>query len=40
MEPVRLPIDGTLDLHTFKPGEVPELLEDYFAICVLMPREQ
>ena len=33
MEPVHLPIDGTLDLHTFKPGEVPELLEDYFDEC-------
>ncbi len=34
MEPVRLPINGTLDLHTFKPGEVPELLEDYFNECI------
>ena len=34
MEPVQLPIDGTLDLHTFKPGDVSELLEDYFNECI------
>jgi DNA-nicking Smr family endonuclease len=34
LEPVQMPIDGTLDLHTFKPGDVPELLEDYFNACV------
>lgn len=33
-EPVRLPITGELDLHTFRPGEVGSLLEDYFAECV------
>ncbi len=30
---VRLPITGELDLHTFRPGEVASLLEDYFAEC-------
>ncbi len=34
MDPVIMPIEDTLDLHTFKPGEVPDLLEDYFAECV------
>ncbi len=34
MEPVIMPIEDTLDLHTFKPGDVPDLLEDYFAECV------
>jgi DNA-nicking Smr family endonuclease len=32
-EPIQLPIDGVLDLHTFKPGEVKELVLDYLAAC-------
>lgn len=32
-EPVRIPITGELDLHTFRPAEVASLLEDYFAAC-------
>lgn len=32
-EPVRIPITGELDLHTFRPAEVAGLLEDYFAEC-------
>ncbi len=34
MEPVRLPIEDVLDLHTFSPREVSELLEDYFDECL------
>jgi DNA-nicking Smr family endonuclease len=34
MEPVNLPIEDVLDLHTFQPREVPELLEDYFSECI------
>ncbi len=34
MEPVHLPIEDTLDLHTFRPNEVPDLLDDYFAECI------
>ena len=34
MEPVRIPIDGNLDLHLFHPREVPDLLDDYFEECV------
>jgi DNA-nicking Smr family endonuclease len=32
-EPIEIPIDGILDLHTFKPQEVKDLLPDYLAAC-------
>ena len=32
-EPVEIPIDGTLDLHTFNPREVKELLPHYLNTC-------
>jgi hypothetical protein len=32
-EPVRIPIDGVLDLHTFRPCEVGELVPDYLDVC-------
>jgi len=31
---VELPIDGVLDLHTFRPSDVPELVQDYLDECV------
>jgi DNA-nicking Smr family endonuclease len=31
--PIGLPIDGLLDLHTFHPQEVKELIPDYLAEC-------
>lgn len=32
-EPIQLPIDGVLDLHTFRPNEVKDLVADYLAEC-------
>jgi dsDNA-specific endonuclease/ATPase MutS2 len=32
-QPVEIPIDGTLDLHTFRPDEVKVLLEHYLDEC-------
>ncbi|MCU0598763.1 MAG: Smr/MutS family protein [Desulfobacterales bacterium] len=34
MEPIEIPINGELDLHTFQPGEVRNLLGDYIAACL------
>ncbi len=32
-EPIQMPIDGVLDLHTFKPSDLPGLLNDYLEAC-------
>ena len=32
-EPVQMPIDGVLDLHTFKPIDVKELVPEYLLEC-------
>lgn len=32
-DPVNFPIDGVLDLHTFRPGEVKDLLPEYLHAC-------
>lgn len=32
--PVRIPITGELDLHTFRPQDVSSLLESYIAECL------
>lgn len=29
-----MPIGDILDLHTFKPRDVPDLLVDYFTACI------
>ncbi len=33
-EIVRIPIEDVLDLHTFLPREVRDLLDDYFEACL------
>ena len=32
-EPVPIPIDGVLDLHTFRPQDVAEVVSEYLAAC-------
>ncbi len=34
MEPIQLPIEDVLDLHTFLPKDVPDLLDDYLEACI------
>ncbi len=33
MEPIEIPINGVLDLHTFNPKDVKPLLYDYIDAC-------
>jgi len=32
-DPIELPIDGILDLHTFRPEEAKDVVRDYLAEC-------
>jgi dsDNA-specific endonuclease/ATPase MutS2 len=32
-EPVRVPLDGTLDLHAFAPGDVGDLVPEFVGAC-------
>ena len=34
MEPIRIPIEDVLDLHTFRPQDIADLLENYFDECL------
>jgi dsDNA-specific endonuclease/ATPase MutS2 len=34
MEPIKIPIQDVLDLHTFRPQDISHLLEDYFDECL------
>lgn len=33
-QPVELPITDTLDLHTFAPKDIPELVQEYLFQCM------
>jgi DNA-nicking Smr family endonuclease len=33
MEPVKIPIEDFIDLHTFRPEEISGLLSEYFSEC-------
>ena len=33
LDPIPLPIDGTLDLHTFNPREIKSLIPEYLRDC-------
>jgi len=34
MKPVKIPIEDFIDLHTFRPEEVSDLLSEYFSECL------
>ncbi len=34
LEPIEIPINGVLDLHTFHPKEVKGLLDEYISACI------
>jgi dsDNA-specific endonuclease/ATPase MutS2 len=34
MEPIQIPIEDVLDLHTFRPQDIADLLENYFEECI------
>jgi DNA-nicking Smr family endonuclease len=34
VEPIEIPIDGVLDLHTFQPREVRGLVHEYILACL------
>ncbi len=33
-EPVLIPVDGVLDLHTFRPDETADVVEEYLLVCL------
>ena len=34
MKPVKIPIEDVLDLHAFRPQDIPDLIEDYLTECL------
>ncbi len=33
-EPIRIPIEDSIDLHSFSPKEIPSLLGEYLQECI------
>jgi len=33
-DPIRIPVEDSIDLHTFSPKEIPSLLEEYLKECI------
>ena len=33
-DPIRIPIEDSIDLHSFSPKEIPSLLEEYLRECI------
>ena len=33
-EPIQIPIDGTLDLHMFAPGDAASVVDEYLRACL------
>jgi len=34
MKPIKIPIEDFIDLHTFRPEEVSDLLSEYLSECI------
>ncbi|MBU3950003.1 MAG: Smr/MutS family protein [Proteobacteria bacterium] len=34
MKPIRIPVEDSIDLHTFRPEDVSDLLSQYFQECI------
>jgi dsDNA-specific endonuclease/ATPase MutS2 len=34
MNAIRIPIEDVIDLHTFRPADIADLIEDYIDACV------
>jgi len=34
MNAIRIPIEDVIDLHTFRPADIADLIEDYIDACI------
>jgi dsDNA-specific endonuclease/ATPase MutS2 len=34
MNAIRIPIEDVIDLHTFRPADIPDLIADYIDECI------